>query len=521
MRKFFYLILILSVAVTAACKKDKNPGNNPTPTDTAATKLQIAQDSVYLYAKEIYYWNSFLPDYKTFNPRQYTSGSTDLDKLTAEIDAYTQLSKNPQNGNRPYEYDDFNPGSSKYSFIDDGDVNNELNATKGDYGFNYFYNTASDIRISLIYAGSPAALAGLTRGDQIVAINGSTSINITNLNDPANDAGYKFVSSALNGTSTVTLQLKKTNGSTVNVTLNAKTYTLNPLIYANTYKVGTAGKVAGYMVFNAFTSPDVAKPKLDSVFNVFASAGVTDLVIDLRYNGGGDVRTSTYLSNLIAPSSASGSVMNTTYWTANLQNDAYPYLKKNLGDFGPGYFKPTNANQIEKFAKAGSVNVSRVFFIVTGNTASASELTINNLRPKMDVQLIGQTTYGKPVGFLSNLIVKGHYFYTPEFEIKNSANEGGYYLGMEPGGVTPNGGIYSGKLDDDDLTKSFGDKTEGLLNDALTYIQTNAYPQSGSTQVIQSLSATQKLSSVQRNTLAVKTNSHKLHAMYITLKGKK
>jgi len=521
MKKLFYLILIFSVAGMAACKKDKNSGNNPSKTDTATTKLQISQDSVYLYAKEIYYWNSFLPDYKSFDPRQYTQGSTDIDKLTAEIDAYTQLSKNPLNGNLPYEYDDFNPGSSKYSFIDDGDVNSELNATKGDYGFNYFYNTVDDIRVSLIYAGSPAAQAGLSRGDQIIAINGSTAINITNGNDPANDAGYKFVSNALNNTSTVTLQIRKVSGSTVTVTLNAKTYTLNPLIYANTYKVGSAGKVAGYMVFNVFTSPEVAQPKLDSVFNAFASAGVTDLVIDLRYNGGGDVRTSTYLSNLIAPSSASGSVMNTTYWTANLQNDAYPNLKKNLGDFGPGYFKPTNAAQIEKFAKAGPVNVNRVFFIVTGNTASASELTINNLRPKMDVQLIGKTTYGKPVGFLSNLIIKGQYFYTPEFEIKNSANEGGYYLGMTPQGATPNGGIYAGLSDDDDLTKAFGDRTEGLLNDALTYIQTNAYPQSSTKQTIQSLSTGRILSSEQRNKLAVKTNSQRLHGMYINLKGKK
>jgi C-terminal processing protease CtpA/Prc len=521
MKKLFYLILIFSVAVSAACKKDKNSGNNP-PTDTATTKLQISQDSIYYYAKEIYYWNSFLPDYKTFNPRHFTDGATDIDKLTAEIDAYTQLSKNPLNGNLPYEYDDFNPGSSKYSFIDDGDINNELNAVKGDFGFNYFYrDITSDIRISLVYPGSPAAKAGLTRGDQIVAVNNSTNIYIDpNTNNIPNDPGYKFVSNAINSSSTITLQLKKANGSLVTVNLNSATYTLNPLIYSNTYPL-SGGKVAGYFVFNNFTSPDVASPKLDSVFSAFAAKGVTDLVVDLRYNGGGDVRTSTYLSNLIAPASASGSVMNTTYWTANLQNDNYPNLKKNLGDFGPGYFKPTNAAQIEKFAKAGGLNVNRVFFIVTGNTASASELTINNLRPKMDVQMIGQTTYGKPVGFLSNLIIKGQYFYTPEFEVKNANNEGGYYLGMKPQGTTPNGSIYAGLLDDDDLTKQFGDKTEGLLNDALTFIQTNAYPQK-TTQSVQSLSSSARLlTSAQKNKLAVQTNKHVVHAMYINLKGKK
>ncbi|MDR6940811.1 S41 family peptidase [Mucilaginibacter pocheonensis] len=515
MKKLFYFIFIFSVAAISACKKDKGPDK----TDTKPTKLQLTEDSVYMFAKEDYYWNSVIPDYNAFNPRQYT-GSSDLDALTSEIYGYTKLTKNPLNGNRSYEYDDFNPGTSKYSFIDDGTINDELNGVKGDFGFNYFYRDYTDIRVSLVYAGSPAAAAGLVRGDEIVAINGSSgsAIYITNKNDPANDAGYKFVSNAVDNGSTITLKIQKADGTTVTKELTAKSYTTNPVITYKTYKLSN-GKIAGYVVFSSFTSLANAQPKLDAVFTSFASAGVTDVIVDLRYNGGGYVETSAYLSNLLVPSGASGSVMNTTYWTANMQNDKYPLLKAKLGNLPTGYFKSTNADQIEKFSKKGSLNVNRVFFIVTGNTASASELTINNLRPKMDVQLIGETTYGKPVGFISDLVINGYYLFTPEFETKNSAGEGGYYVGMTPEGSTPNGGVYAGKHDSDDLTKNFGDEEEGLLHDALTYIESNKYPAS-STVKIQSLSAGITMSAAQKNALAVKTNERKFHGMLIKLPGR-
>ena len=524
MKKLFYPILFSCIIVVSACKKN-NPNNGPNNTD--ATKFQLTQDSIYMIAQEDYYWNNFLPDYKTFNPRGYNnSKNTDLVNFSLEIDGYTQLSKNPQNIDKktgvqlPYEYDPFNPGSSKYSFIDDGTANGALNAVKGDFGLNYFYNRYTDLRVSLVYPNSPAAAAGLKRGDQITAVNGNSNIYIvTDLNDPANDPAYKYVSNALNNGGTVTLKIVNATG-TRDVTLNTKSYTVNPVIYTNTY-ILNGGKVAGYMVFNSFVSldgnPDV-KARLDSVFNAFAGKNVTDLVIDLRYNSGGDVNTSTYLSNLIAPSTVSGSVMNTTYWTANMQNDNYPILRKKLYKEN-GHYKPEN--QKELFAKAGALNVSRVFFLVTGNTASASELTINNLRPKMDVQLVGDTTYGKPVGFISNLIINGHYLYTPEFEIKNSSGQGGYYTGMPPSGSTPTAGTFQGKQIYENIVTDFGDKSETLLNQALTYIQTGAWATPPKQSTLSLSSNGLAMSGYQRRVLAIKTQPPLKNSMYITLKPAK
>ena len=140
-------------------------------------------------------------------------------------------------------------------------------------------------------------------------------------------------------------------------------------------------------------------------------------------------------------------------FNSNLQTNMDPLISKNLG-FQAGDF--TAANNQVMFAKSGTLAVNRVFFIVSGQTASASELTMNNLRPEMDVQFIGDTTYGKPVGFFAVNINK-YQLYTPEFSTVNSANQGGYYSGFMPGTAT-----YPGVEDYDDVSKDFGDPTETL-----------------------------------------------------------
>src|SRR6201999_3418390 len=115
-------------------------------------------------------------------------------------------------------------------------------------------------------------------------------------------------------------------------------------------------------------------------------------------------------------------------------------------------FDKTNSNS--NYSTAGiNLNIGRVFFIITGSTASASELTINNLRPVMDVQFVGETSYGKPVGFF-DIDINKYQMYIPEFYTQNSAGQGGYYSGFTPGTAD-----YPGFNDQDDVTKDFGDPT--------------------------------------------------------------
>jgi hypothetical protein len=259
----------------------------------------------------------------------------------------------------------------------------------------------------------------------------------------------------------------------------------------------------GYIVFNSFTSDANADPQLNAAFDYFTTQGVTDLVVDLRYNGGGYVSTAEYIDNLIVPSAKSNTLMYNTYYNSNLQNDKDPLITKLYG-IPAGSF--TVANNVTNFGKIGSLNVNRVFFIITGATASASELTINNLRPEMDVQFIGETSYGKPVGFFA-IDINDYQLYTPEFYTLNSASQGGYYQGFTPGTAT-----YPGIQDYDDLTKDFGDPTEGLLAHALNYVKTGTY--SVSNPVIQSLPAKQGAFTLQaRHQAAMLMNRHEFNGM--------
>jgi hypothetical protein len=123
----------------------------------------------------------------------------------------------------------------------------------------------------------------------------------------------------------------------------------------------------------------------------------------------------------------------------------------------------------------------------------------------MDVQFVGETSYGKPVGFF-DIDINKYKMYIPEFSTMNSANQGGYYDGFTPGSAT-----YPGVSADDDASKDFGDPTEGLLARILNYVKKGTYTvNSLSTQSITKVGA---LSASDRRSMAVKINPHKFTGM--------
>lgn len=459
-------LLMVLAGFMSSCKKDNTQPDADSTAVVESNKLQTAttnrdyltKDSIFLYAKQTYFWNTSLPSYDTFNPRSFSTKENLLYSLT-------QIAINPQTS-KPYEYV-LNSSSSKYSFIDNGSVATQLSGVSGDYGFSANFDASNQLRVKLVYGNSPADLKGLKRGYQITKVNGggvsrSSQTDIDNLN-----------SGIFGSNPSISMTVLKPDGTSQDLVITRGSYTINPVLYTNTYTIGT--KKIGYIVFNSFTTN--ATSYLDAAFSKFTSDGVTELVVDLRYNGGGSVGTSETFTNLIAPSSQNGKVMYTTYWTKTMQNENATilanqkfYAKGNDGttrlytllDYS---YKPTMAagNQ-EVFAKRGSLNgVTRVYFLVTGGTASASELLINNLKPVMDVKLIGRKTYGKPVGFFSIRIDKSD-LYIPEFQTKNQLDQGEYFDGMAVD-----------KDVADDLTKDFGDETEGLLSQALYYSANNNF----------------------------------------------
>ncbi len=510
MRKALYLLVILAFSLMISCKKDNKSSNTNSPSKTGST-LDLIRDSVFLYSKEAYYWYDGLPDYATFNPRSF-NGSTDVIALTSEVDAISQYKINPSIG-KPYEYYTPSPGEAKYSFIDQGQVSTQLSGTNGDFGFAPLYNDVNDLRIKYVYPGSPADLAGVKRGYKITVINGNSNFAYDGPTGPHT----QFVINAYANSSTIAMTLQKFDGTTMNVNLNTINYTINPVLTYKTFDEGN-GHIVGYVVFNSFTSN--ANAKLDAAFNYFTTQGVTDLVVDLRYNGGGYTATAEYLDNLIVPPAGNGTIMYNSYFNDILANGREVLLANQVRRdptnnqlYNYAQFDYSVAGNAVKFSKKGALNISRVFFIVTGATASASELTINNLRPQLNVQFIGTTTYGKPVGFF-DIDINTYQLYVPEFETKNANGQGGYYTGMSPGTAT-----YPGVNDYDDVTKDFGDPTEGLLAHALNYVKTGVYTIAA--QQIQGLSTKVKTFSIeQSNAAAIQLIQHQFNGMVLNKKLK-
>lgn len=442
MQKLLITLSAILVLFISSCKKDT--GQSPAPSQvqtSAASQLDLLKDSLYLYTKEIYLWQDVIPSYDIFNPKQFT-GATDLDAATAEMNAIRKL--------QPLD---------RFSFVTTKEESAGLQTGAAvDYGF--FIKAASVDQVlpydsvhwyvEYVFDQSTAGKAGVNRGWYINKINNTpvtysnASINLLNETffGTTNNASFEFV---------------KTDGSAATFNLTKTSFTSNSVLYKNVINAGA--KKVGYFVFKQFFgTPSVNE--LNNVFTYFKSQGINELVVDLRYNPGGSTATQDVLANLIAPASANNQVMYKYIFNSNLQQGNFPLLQKKEG-YGSTDFKEENNTQ--RFTNAGSLNLNRVFFIVTEGTASASELLINNLKPYMDVKLIGDTTYGKPVGFFP-VDLYNYSIYPISFKTVNSAGNADYYSGFAPDKTAPDG-----------VDKSWGDVTEPSLASALKYINTGAF----------------------------------------------
>ncbi|MBC7758464.1 MAG: PDZ domain-containing protein, partial [Phormidesmis sp. FL-bin-119] len=384
-------LLILSFGLilgSSSCKKDAKLASTTTPptTLTPPSRAELTKDSIFLYAKDTYYWNEPFPTYEAFKPRSYATNQAVLDAIRAL----------PGTG-KPFVTTPTDPvPREKYSFIDDGGVSQQLGGVSGDFGFSVFYNgerPSSDLRIKYVSPNSPAAAKGLKRGFRITKINGRTEIST------AVSTNVSFVSDAVFGSSSsVSITVEKPGGVSEDIVVNRTSYSNNPIFYSSVIAVGS--KKVGYIVYNSFTtnSRDALKTKIAE----FSAAGATELIVDLRYNGGGSVATADVFTNLLAPVSLNGTTMYTTFWTKTMQDgkanilanqpltDANGKLQPFTGGVNGKFatyadidYKP--AGNREVFAKVGAANFSKVYFLVLSGTASASELFINNLKPHLNV----------------------------------------------------------------------------------------------------------------------------------------
>ena len=199
------------------------------------------------------------------------------------------------------------------------------------------------------------------------------------------------------------------------------------------------GRRIGYVFFRNFVRPSVAA--LDEAFAMLREARVDELVLDLRYNGGGLVDVAVHLASLIG-----GTPLRDQVFAEYRHND-----------------KNVHRNQTLRFREAEqALSLSRLVVIATQGSASASELVINALKPFMPVVVIGDRTYGKPVGqyvipFCDKVVAP------VAFSMVNADGEGDFFEGLPATCLAP-----------DDIDRDLGDAEEGSLAEAIRFIRTGA-----------------------------------------------
>lgn len=399
--------VLVGLVIFTSCRKDNGNRTPPTPDD-------VLKDSAVAIARDIYLWNDQIPS--SFDAQSY-DGPVEI------MEAIRQYSNEPG----------FSEPVDHYSFaMDQEEWDNLSNGIISDFGLNAFFFTDTDLRVRLVEEASPAGLAGIKRGWKFLRVAGSTDINV-------NNSG--FLAEKIYESGTTAFTFEKPDGSTVDITLNSETYQEHPVVFDSIYTVGS--KKAGYLVFNSFLG-DTSQvlSELTGMFNRFVGEGVTDVIVDLRYNGGGYVSLSEALANFLIKPSSNGSIMMTQQYNENY----------------------SDLNEVSVFRKRGSLNVSNIYFIVSENTASASELLINNLKPFMNVKLVGpEATFGKPVGFFP--IPLGQWYVFPvSFRTTNGQNQGSYF-----------DGIAVDQQVDDGLDKDWGDVNESGLASVLKHIGTGSF----------------------------------------------
>lgn len=300
------------------------------------------------------------------------------------------------------------------------DYNAYVNQEASGFGFGY----TTDFQIYMVRIDAPA-YGKLFRGDRIVAINGQ-GVTTTLL---------KAASQNLNSATTFTLLRE---GHTIDVTVRPSVYNFR----------STLGKViedhnttVGYLRYDSFTETSVSE--LEDVFSKFKDANISQLVIDLRYNGGGSIAAASILLDNIS-NAQPGARQVYLDWNANSKKNNSTYFFSDEVD-------------------ANDLDMKRVFFLVSKNTASASELVISALKPYLgesNVITIGTATHGKPVG-MSGKVYGDNYYFLINFFVRNN-----------DGDTTGFDGIPATCAAEDDLNYKLGDVAEPMLRSALDYIVT-------------------------------------------------
>lgn len=441
----FVLAYVLFLSLFVSCKKDKDSLGLA----EERTQGQLLKDSVYYYYNLYSLWSDeYIPDYEkpSVFTDQYALPENVLDALK---------------GMTPF-YANYNGSIDRFSYLEEIGQEGYQPALRMDAntGFGLFLSigaVSADMAYPVVYfveGGSPAARAGIRRSDVLLAIDEWQSLGIPvscgsggcTIRD---EQGYQRVINVLLEAmerNSIRIRCRHVDESESEFTMVSRYYEIDPIIKDTIFS--HPQKNIGYLAMSSFeeiSEGHTNRHRLDEVFESFERQQIHDLILDIRYNTGGYVRTAEYLANKIISAAAHKSLMYKYMLNAHLA--LHPHFEG--GSFDDVYFQRDN-----------TLDLQTIYFLVTDMTASASELLISVLRPYMNVVVIAERggTYGKPVGFFQKNIMGKIALWAASFKMVNANNETDYWngIGADKRNVT------------DYIFRDFGDEEEVMLSTAIS-----------------------------------------------------
>lgn len=320
----------------------------------------------------------------------------------------------------------------KWSYITTQDAHSQYfeAGTYVGYGFGYALDSDGNTRITFLYEDSDLSEKGIERGWIIKKINGTVITENSSFNDllGINEIGISN-----------TIEFESQTGEIISDVFVKKLISMNTV--GNVSVVEKGGSKIGYFVFSSFIGPSI--DELTEVFSYFLGEGVNELVVDLRYNGGGQVDVVEHLASLIIPDHVNGEL---------------------LSKFIHNSDRSTQDESMYFVQDPNSLRLEKVYFITSKGSASASEVIINSLDPFINVFLVGDDTYGKPVGMYSFASRVSNLIYVPiSFKLVNADDFGGYYDGLQADSYV-----------EDDIKSNFG-VGEDVFDEVIYHIENGSF----------------------------------------------